>query len=315
MTGDECKAVLDALMTIPSEREENPPLEMSFVKSSDFASVWQKIVVVNHNYEGNGSTFDHILLEYDDAKLRAEKATKMYQDGGAQLDMDFFMGVSAADEWQVGHIGFSDLNHRYWILGMVIARSENSKAAGIILRHALNLLRDAGGNGNRILVDGGKALCSAIGNENEVRQLLEEFVLELRRCLAHCLRMPFSRGGGYRGGKGSIPKKLIEDGVPRKIVGKIVGLLLMMTFIAPDDNETFNLAIDLLIDEYGEYLSKHLKETYLTKNPNHLGGVCAGRAGEVASTQGGERRGGFIKQCHKTIYKSTKTNTNKKRYG
>lgn len=63
MTGDECKAVLDALMTIPSEREENPPLEMSFVKSSDFASVWQKIVVVNHNYEGNGSTFDHILEE------------------------------------------------------------------------------------------------------------------------------------------------------------------------------------------------------------------------------------------------------------
>ena len=63
-----------------------------------------------------------------------------------------------------------------------------------------------------------------------------------------------------------------------------------------DDKETFTYAVDLLLDEYGEHLSPHLRETYLTKNPSDLGGNCAGRAGEVASTQGAERRGGWIKR-------------------
>jgi hypothetical protein len=196
----------------------------------------------------------------------------------------------------VGHIGFSDLNHRYWILGIVISRSENQEAAGHLLHHALKLLRQHGGDGNRVLVDGGKALNKAIGNENEVRELLESLTLEKRRCHAHCIRMPFSRGGGFRGGKGSIVKALLDANVPRETVGKIVGHLIMMTYIAPDDNETFHNAIQLLKHQYGEHLSTHICETYLTGNPCDLGGICAGRAGEVGSTQGVERRGGWIKK-------------------
>jgi len=304
MSGNDCKAVLDALKTPSSERGSLPPLEnIPFIQSSAFKSVWEKIEVVKHDYEGDGNTFDHILLQYNDAKLRAQKAATMFPDNGAQLEMDFFKGASADDEWQVGHIGFSDLNHRYWILGMVIARSENADAAGLILRHALQLLEEAGGQVIRVLVDGGKALSAAIRNENEVRELVEKVRLEVRRCLAHCLRRPFSRGGGYRGGKGSVHKALIDNEVSRPNVGKIVGLMLLMTFIPPTDNERYESAVDLLIKEYGEHLSANFRAQYLTKNPNHLGGLCAGRAGEVASTQGGERRGGHIKICINEVLK------------
>ena len=218
--------------------------------------------------------------------------------------MDFFVGVCPDDEWQVGHIGFPDMNHRYWILAVVISRSENNEAAGIILKSALSLLKEAGGRGNRILVDGGKALAKAIMSENEWRRLVEDVELELRRCLAHCLRRPFSRGGGYRGGKGSVHKALLDSKVPREIISKIVGLLIMMTFIPPDKRESYETAVDLLIKEYGDFLSTNFRAQYLTKDPNHLGGLCAGRAGEVASIQGGERRVGYIKYCNKQICES-----------
>ena len=302
MSGNDVKACLDALKTPPSQRDGDPPLgNIPFTHSAAFKDAWEKMVVVDHDYDGDGSNFSYILLKYDDADDRAKEAVSMFLDGGCQLDMDFFVGVCPNDEWQVGHIGFSDLNHRYWILAVVISRSENHEAAGIILKSALSLLEEAGGKGNRILVDGGTALAKAIMSENEWRRLVEDVELELRRCLAHCLRRPFSRGGGYRGGKGSIHKALLDSKVPREIIAKIVGVLIMMTFIPPDKRESYSAAIDLLIKEYGDFLSKNFRAQYLTKDPNHLGGLCAGRAGEVASTQGGERRGGYIKNCHKQV--------------
>ena len=302
MTSGQCKNILDALKTPISERAETPNLDgISFLQSDAFKTIWKKIVVVDHNYDGDGGTFDYILLQYGDAKLRADKAVDMYLDSKVQLEMDFFLGVCPGDHWQVGHCGFSDLNHRYWILGMVIARSENQHAAGIVLGHSLLLLAQSGGNGNRVLVDGGKALSKAVKNENAFRQLIEQVKLELKRCLAHCLRRPFSRGGGYRGGKGSVHKALLDNNVPKDIVGKMVGLMIMMTFIPPHDIESYKSAIKLLIDEFGDYLSQNFRDQYLTGNPTDLGGLCAGRPGEVASTNGGERRGGVLKENYRDV--------------
>ena len=76
-----------------------------------------------------------------------------------------------------------------------------------------------------------------------------------------------------------------------------------MTFIPPHDIESYRSAINLLIKEFGDHLSQKFRDQYLTGNPNDLGGLCAGRPGEVASTQGGERRGGWIKKCHDDVCK------------
>ncbi len=107
---------------------------------------------------------------------------------------------------------------------------------------------------------------------------------------------PFSRGGGYRGGRGSLPKALLDSNVPQKIMGKIVGLALMMSYIAPSDTDVFHTAIQMLKSEFNQYLSENIIKQYLNGNPKDFGGCCAGQAGTVASNQGGERRGGWIKK-------------------
>ena len=106
------------------------------MNTDDFETMWNQLRVVDHDYDGNGSTFTYILLHYNDVKKRAAKAVEMYGDKGVQLEMDFFLGVCPGNEWQIGHIGTSDKDHKYWILGLVVVRSENSDAAGILLHHA-----------------------------------------------------------------------------------------------------------------------------------------------------------------------------------
>ena len=90
---------------------------------------------------------------------------------------------------------------------------------------------------------------------------------------------PFSRGGGYRGGRGSLPKALLDSNVPRKIMGKIVGLALMISYISPNDTEIFQTAVQMLQSEFKQYLSNSIIAQYLNGNPNDFGGCCAGQAG------------------------------------
>ena len=70
----------------------------------------------------------------------------------------------------------------------------------------------------------------------------------------------------------------------------------MMNFIVSGDIESFEAATNLLLKEFDQYLSKNSRAQYLTGDPSDIGGLCAGRHGEVASTQGAERRGGWIKE-------------------
>ena len=72
----------------------------------------------------------------------------------------------------------------------------------------------------------------------------------------------------------------------------------MISMLVPDDEESYGHAIDLLIQKFDTYISPYVRESYLNGNSFDLGGHCAGRAGECASTQGMERRGGVIKDVH-----------------
>ena len=62
------------------------------------------------------------------------------------------------NEWQVGHEGISDRNHKYFLLCFIIAKSENHEAAGKLIDRGCELVQM-----DKILVDGGKALDKAIG--------------------------------------------------------------------------------------------------------------------------------------------------------
>ena len=82
--------------------------------------------------------------------------------------MDFFLGVCPGDQWQVGHFGISDRNHKYYVLCFIIAKSENHEAAGKLVDRACELASI-----DKVLVDGGKALSKAIGikDQSNIAQL------------------------------------------------------------------------------------------------------------------------------------------------
>ena len=56
--------------------------------------------------------------------------------------------------------------------------------------------------------------------------VLSTYKLGRRRSHVHILRMPGSRKGGWRGGNGSLPRQLISDGVPHKIMKKVSKALM-----------------------------------------------------------------------------------------
>ena len=248
-----------------------------------------------HEHDHDGTLWSYITFEFLHAPELARLAVKMWDDKKVMLEMDFFMSVCDGNEWQVGHIGFSDRNHKYWMLCVIIAKSENSCSAKILLNRAIGLLREAGGDGRCVLVDGAKALDKAIGMENEERlgnvlddlrtggdmlvaglqedsepttssgiamrdkeieeidvicdeivdaffgqdntdvgdllgrsnlenrltHLLKNFQLDLMRCLAHLIRNAGKRGGGWRGGKGSLCRALLSSGCPKKVMQKV----------------------------------------------------------------------------------------------
>ena len=118
--------------------------------------------------------------------------------------------------------------------------------------------------------------------------------IDRRPCFAHNIRIGGTRGGGIRGGKGSLPRYLLQQGVPPKIMTKMMSLIIMFNYIP--NGEVFENAMILFLNEFDEYANKHVREYYLDpKDPKKLGGRAVGEQGQPGSNQGVEKRGGIIK--------------------
>jgi hypothetical protein len=188
MTGTQIEAILNCLR---ETNRNNRPLDysMPFMQTTDFNALWKNIRVTDHNYTASGGVFDYICVEYVDASARSKMAVNTFGDAGVQGEMDFFHVPGVGADWQVGHIGFSDLKHRYYILGMILCRSENSHSARLLIKQVLNLIHEHGGKMTCLLVDGGTALNKAIGDENSQNALMKQYSIQKRRCFAHIIRM------------------------------------------------------------------------------------------------------------------------------
>ena len=145
--------------------DASDPKDFDYLFSGKMKSLRKNIKV--HKTDHNGRNWSFIIYEFTNAEGVARKATEMFPDKSVQLEMDFFRGVCHGDDWQVGHIGLSDRNHRYWPLSFIIAKSENHWSAGQLLSRALDLVKSSGGICKQVLVDGGKALDKAIGQASE----------------------------------------------------------------------------------------------------------------------------------------------------
>jgi hypothetical protein len=128
------------------------------------------------------------------------------------------------------------------LLCSILCLSENTSNALKLLSHGEKLIEAAGGLVTKGLIDdGGKALISVVEQSNASRTrriregdlvirndlllasdgLLEFLEIFVRRCFAHIVRMPNTRGGGKRGSKGSLARYLLEMGIPPKTVSKV----------------------------------------------------------------------------------------------
>ena len=323
------KKFLDILSTEEGSAERTRKYNASdgdafpYLAKTEFRICCERIRITEHDCDGNTWTF--IKGEYLHAAKLGEKAKQMFPDGLCQVrlictttsllisaplilcciislfikgEIDFFLSVCLGNEWQVGHEGISDRNHKYFLLCFIIAKSENHQAAGKLIDRGLELVKM-----DRILVDGGKALDKAIdikdsANVNELKnslpaeeksiveeltksikcnkldsssnsddciqawkpglgqpqdtlfeEVVEAFIgqpdneagdlagqadLESRvksllkkrrlmkeRCHSHITRGACSRGGGWRGGKGSLCRALLNNGCSKQKMNEV----------------------------------------------------------------------------------------------
>ena len=114
----------------------------------------------------------------------------------------------------------------------------------------------------------------------------------VRRCHAHVSRFGGTRGGGKRGGKGSLPRYLLDHGVPPKLMGVMMSKLLLFNYVG--SREVFKHGMHLFLGEHKDHVNPHVRSNYLDPDdPRKLGGRSAGVQGQVGSTNGLERRGGI----------------------
>ena len=123
----------------------------------------------------------------------------------------------------------------------------------------------------------------------------------VRRCFAHTVRCGFTRGGGKRGPKGSLPRYLLDQGVDPRVVIRMMALIILFNYLP---NKTiFKHAMTLFLSEFSEHVNNHVCRHYLNPlEPRLLGGRSVGPQGATGSTNGAERAGGrWQSQCRSLI--------------
>jgi hypothetical protein len=280
--------------------------------------LWKFIYVAKHDFNVSTGQFTKITFCVTDIAKRCKAAALMFPDGQVQLETDY-LGIGGP--YVFGHAGVSDFNHKYWLLVFQIALSENEGAVYEMLDlavhfaenvHLLPLEEDeellTPATVTQVLADGGEAIRAAVEKLSDERcegDDANQFAILIRRCFAHIIRMGFTRGGGYRGGKGSLPRYLLKQGVPPKVMTKMMSLIIMFNYIPDDD--VFEEAMKLFCKEFADHINNHVKENYLSPtDPKKLGGRAAGEQGQPGSNQGGERAGRDWKKTWKTIAKEHK---------
>ena len=111
----------------------------------------------------------------------------------------------------------------------------------------------------------------------------------MRCCFAHVICMGNTRGGGKRGGKRSLPRYLLDQSVPAKVMASMLSLITL--FFCVPNAVIFEQTMTLFLFEYSKHINKHVCNKYLDpKDPRKLGGRAADPQGMVGSTNGVERR-------------------------
>ena len=176
--------------------------------------MWQNVYVESHERLDNGKW--RVVAMSKHAEGIADRASQMYADSTrprVQFDHDF---VETNTSHIFGHTGLADYKHKNWELGIVAVQNgtENTEDSLALLRPTVDvfasiqkehLLENIGSDGSQAILKAARTIGKFVNN-----------------CYTHKRRSGGTRGGGYRGGKGSIPRYLTDAlHVPRKLTAQV----------------------------------------------------------------------------------------------
>jgi len=276
-----------------------------FMSTSLFKTMTERVKVLEHNFQSDGVK-DVVFFESKQAAEVVRLAGLMFEGenkGAIQFSCDF-THIPGTD-FVLGICGVDDFKHRFWPTSFIVCPTESGEMAKKVMGRMVELINlDVNGVPDKVLIDGANALHSAC----------IELGIDPRSCFTHIIRMPLSRGGGKVGSKGSFANYLIKTmKVSHSNTAKIVGDAMLANYIPPMHKEDFEAFIDLMRDRHHDKLEtkqekneaqrEHVNKTYLSYDPLRLGGRGAGIPGQSGSNNGGEIRGGNIKNKWRHVTK------------
>ena len=311
------KAILDALKSQNTDEPDGTRAQDAsindFMLSPLFKTMMEQVNVLDHNFKG-GDGKDMVFFETRHIAEVVKLAGKMYpnevgdKQGAIQISCDFT--YIPGTPYMLGICGVDDFAHRFWPTSFIICHTENGVMAKKIMGRMVDLINaDQNGCKDKALIDGANALYSACN----------DLGLDPRSCFTHITRLPLTRGGGKRGSKGSFANYLIQTmKLPHKDAIPIVADALTGNFVPPQDSADFSAFMKLMWEKHEETLTtnneknesqkQHLRNNVLSDNPLRLGGRAAGIPGQTGSNNGGEKRGGIIKDNWRRITKKLSKN-------
>jgi len=211
-----------------------------------------------------------------------KKLPLLWDTREVQLEIDYSKGFWKGNLRQLGMVGVSDADRRFHPLLISIQKSEDGPGSALVLSTSAEMVSRSSAVPTTCLKDGSEALRSGANDA----QLIDN------DCFAHMTHLPFTRGGGIRGSRGSLARYLLtcKDEVTKKCRYTLEDVCDILSFIFVFSHLTtlqdWVTARQLFMAE-NEDLPGHVYVQYLPFYPR-WGNACH-IPGEVQSSQGLEK--------------------------
>jgi hypothetical protein len=164
----------------------------------------RNIIVLHHDVgtrnNGLDDDWSEIVVTVPSARAALQKAPSLWGTGHVQQEADYSQGFWVGNLRQLGMVGISDADRKFHTTVLTIQKSENALGSTTMLSKSTEMLMKSSAVPESCLKDGSEALSRACKS----LRLIEN------DCFAHMVRLPFTRGGGIRGSRGSLSRYLLK---------------------------------------------------------------------------------------------------------
>lgn len=269
---------VESFLSPPASTESSTP-------RSEDTSPFRNIIVLRHDVtlDNNGSKdWTEIVVTFPSARNALQKARFLWKTGNVQQEIDYSKGFWINDLRQAGMVGFSDADRVFHPSIISIQNSEDGPGSNVILASSTDMISQSRAVPDTCLKDGSEALRYAA----KMSQLIPT------DCFAHMTRLPFTRGGGIRGSRGSLSRYLLtcKDNTTGKrlyIFRDVCDVLSFVFAFAHLPSLPDWITARRLFMEENQDLPLHVYNQYLPIYPR-WGSACH-RPGEARSSQGLEK--------------------------